>query len=195
MNRILKALAPLATMAALAGPAAASCDINFTLNLPAWYPTGNFPLDGAGRVVQLGPEVWVELETLRRTGDWEPAELSLPARSSGVTLHTPLSDGRAGRRPGQNRIIYSSRHFRLAGGPHVMPEIIFLRAALQGAGCAADRQFRVRYRCHVREARGHVLSYGRAYNNSTAFQTDVLFGGSRVAPRDINHTIRCPRAG
>jgi hypothetical protein len=168
MNRILKALAPLATMAALAGPAAASCDINFTLNLPAWYPTGNFPLDGAGRVVQLGPEVWVELETLRRTGDWEPAE---------------------------NRIIYSSRHFRLAGGPHVMPEIIFLRAALQGAGCAADRQFRVRYRCHVREARGHVLSYGRAYNNSTAFQTDVLFGGSRVAPRDINHTIRCPRAG
>lgn len=195
MSRVLKALAPLAAIASLTGPAAASCNITVTLNLPIWYPTSNFAVDGAGRTIELRPEVWIELQTLRRTGDWEVAELSLPARSTGVSLGTPHSDGRYRRQPGQNRVTYTSHYTRIFGGPHTMPEIVVMRAALQGVGCAADRQFRIRYRCDVQNARGHAVGYGRPYNLSTAFRTEVLFGGNRVAPRDITYTISCPRAG
>lgn len=191
MRRVLRTLAALALFVPLAGQAAASCDINLTLSVPRWYPTSNFPVDIDNQVMPIEPGFSVELETQRRTGGWEPAILTLPPGSRDIRLLSPENDNRTWRYPG-GRLQYDSRYFRLRSGPHTLPEIIFLRAALQGAGCVADRQFRIRYRCGVRE-RMHVAAYGRPYVHR--WQTDVLFGGNRVAPRDLRHTIRCPAAG
>jgi len=186
MNRFLAACA---AALALTGPAVASCTINFTVTVPDWYSPRNSPeaRDACGvrnPNTCLLPRVEIQLETQRRLGSWQPALLwgSNQPRPNPGTIHgTPgfLPLIGAASRPGDSFI-----HF--------------LRAELQGAGCVADRQFRVVYRCRVDEGL-HRRFYSRFYaQNAAGYReaTQVLFSGNRVsAQRDITFVANCPSIG
>lgn len=181
MRRLLLALAALLSVSA---PAAASCTIDFTVTVPRSFVELNVIRDPNRPNDWVPRTLLITLETQRRTGGWQPAELS---------VQMPPGWEQHGRRVLGNHSV-GGNQFRaiFINDRPALTEIMFLRANLQGIGCAADRQFRVRYACTVSQPSYQRL-YGRSYPES--IRTAVLFNGNRVSPRNITHTLTCPPVG
>jgi hypothetical protein len=206
MRRFLQALAALALSVPLAGQAAASCRINLTVTINKWW-NDTTPMTGraygrqglrvGGRFVTTdhAPFVEIELQTQRRVGGWEHAVIHpRPGHSSEARGVQPEPRFR----PGSDRPIYGHRITRLSSGDgRTLPSRIALVADLDGAGCIADRQFRILTRCGPSQTGElqHLLLHRRNYRALAQRRTDVSFGGSRVAPQAITHAINCPHVG
>jgi len=169
-------------MLSFAGSVSASCNIDFTVSLPRFYQGPPIPASTGVRPENIIPTVGIVLQTQRRFGGWENAGLSLRQANG---QYVPLSYGLRWSN-GQQLYLYPSVRHR---GP--LLDVAFMRASLQGVGCAADRQFRVIYTCVVSGA--HTVAYGRVYQPT--LRTSVLFGGNRVSPRNIAFTANCPSVG
>lgn len=188
-------------LAAFFTPAAASCRINLTIEVPRWWDDPTIPRTADGSwgsnayyAVTLDPRLHIQLDTQRRIGGWEAAWL---AHRPNQPVMTRIGQPTGARVVGSRTVTYSSRitTFTSLTSPMVsLPDRIHLVADLEGAGCVADRQFRITYHCSV-DSRAHSQLYGHGYNALSQPRTDVLFGGNRVAPRDITFRVNCPRVG
>lgn len=193
-------------MALVVSPAVASCRINLTVSInPWWNDTAALPDVWAGRPARLvngtyyttdyDPVVEIELETQRRLGQWEHAFIH---PRPGYRVDARVVQPSYGVRPGSNQRIYSNRITSLnSTDRRTLPSQVALVADLDGAGCVADRQFRITTRCRLSPTgeRAHRSLHGRNYRPLAQPRVDVLFGGNRVAPQAITRSITCPAVG
>lgn len=174
-------LAALSLAAATFGLPAAACDVGFTVQIPRDFLALQEARDRNRPMDSVPVSVHLTLETQRRTGGWQPAELTV-VMAPGWERH--------GRMGTPRRISYAGQVFNgYTFTPPSLHEFMITRANLQGPGCVADRQFRIRYACAA-DRSAHQRVHGRAWPERV--QTVVLFGGNRVSPRDITHRLTCP---